>query len=132
MHLITKKSQYSFSLKSITFQFSKCVICFFIYTIISNAGISKSQLCHWKLRVVSEKTAILSPCVVILIAVTVLIRVCGCVVQAARTFVWIRIDSSPVKHFLAVECHPPAVCFTIAEECRVIALVLYKLLTVNG
>ena len=54
------------------FQFPQGVIT--LFTAI--AGITKPELFDWKLCLVSEKTAVLAPYIVILITVTTIIGVC--------------------------------------------------------
>ena len=113
--------------ESKTLELSKCVVS--LVTII--IGISKPQLFHWQLGFVFEEAAILSPCGVIGVTVASAVNVCTCIIQAACAFVINRINSSPVLHLLSITWHPPAVHVTIGEELRVVALVLYKLLTVS-
>ena len=113
--------------ESKTLELSKCVVS--LVTII--IGISKPQLFHWQLELVFEEAAVLSQCVVILVAVASEVNVCTCIIQAACAFIINRINSSPVLHLFSITWHPPAVHVTIEEEHWVVALLLYKLLTVS-
>ena len=116
--------------ESITPQFSKRVISFFVLT-SENTGISKPQLRHGKLGFVCDQTAVLPPIPIVRIAVAAEVYVCACVVQSACTFEWNRVGSTPVGHIFSVTWHPPATHFPIVKECWMIAAVLNKLLTMR-
>ena len=110
--------------KSKTLEFPKCVVS--LVTIIK--GISKPKLFHKQHEFVFEEGAFLSPCAVTHVAVASVVSVCTCIIQACASVIN-RNNSSPVFHVLSITWHPPAVHVTIVEELRVVALVLYKLLT---
>ena len=90
------------------------------------AGIPKPELLHWKLCLLSEETAVLSPYLVIPVTVT---GTAG-VSHTACALTTTGCCPSPVRHLLRITWHPPSV-WTVKPQTGVITLVLYKLFTVR-
>ena len=57
---------------AVALQFPQSVVAFFVTT----SSISKPELFHWKLCLVSQETAVFTPFLVILITVTAITGVC--------------------------------------------------------
>ena len=92
-------------------------------------SISKPELFYWNLCLVSQESAIFTPCIVILITVTAITGVCTWVGHPAWA---ITIDrwSTPVRHVSRITWHPPRKS-VVSEYLRVITLLLFKLFTVR-
>ena len=95
--------------------------------------IPKPQLCHRKVRLLSEQTAVLTPRLIIYVAVAFTARICtwiwnGYPARALSVISWFC--STPILHFGSVTCHPPAKS-AVFKEARTIAPVLDKLLAVS-
>ena len=112
---------------AVALQFPQSVIAF----LTTFTSISKPELFHWKLCLVSQETAVFTPYVVILITVTAITGVCTWVGHPACA---LTTDScsTPVRHLRRITWHPPSVKAVILKQHRLITLVLNKLLTVWG
>ena len=105
-------------------QFSQGVVAF-LATI--HVHITKPELFYWKLCLVSEKTAVLTPYIVILITVTTITGARTWVGHPACAPTTVRWRSAPVRHHCGITWHPPGV--STSKYPWMITLVLNKLLT---
>ena len=110
---------------AIALQFPQRVVALFQ----RKTSMSKPELFYWKLCLVSQETAVFTPCIVILITVTAITGVCKWVGHPTWA---ITIDrcSTPVRHVSRITWHQPSKSL-VSEYLRVITLVLYKLFTVR-
>ena len=108
------------------FKFPKSVVAF-----CSCICVSKPEPFYWKLCLVSKETAVFTPYIVILIAVTTIAGVCTCLVHSACALTTVaRWCSTPVPLLFRITWDPPS-CST-SEELWFITLILDKLLAVWG
>ena len=123
------KLLYSQLTRSITLQFSQCVVTFLAAT----ASISKPELFHWKMWFVSEETAVFTPNIVILITVTTISGVCTWIGHSACAHTTGRWCSTPVPHLIWITWHPPSLwTWTRKPKTWWITLIFDKLFAVWG
>ena len=92
--------------------------------------ITMHELFYWKMCLVSEETAVLTPNWVILITVTAILGVCTRVVHPACALTTAKWCSTPVRHLSRITWHPPSI--TASEYHWTMTLVLDKLLAMWG
>ena len=100
------------------------------------SSISKPQLFDWKMRFISEETAVFSPHIVILVTVTSGSLACAWIIYSACTNLSSisRWCSTPVIHSNAIAWHPPSECFVSVnfKQYGGMTLILDELFTVQG
>ena len=92
-------------------------------------SVSRPELFHWKLCLVSEKTAVFTPNIVIRITITATTGVCTWVVHSACALTTARWCPAPVSHLSRITWHPPSIS-ALSELHGVITFILDKLLAV--
>ena len=92
-------------------------------------SVSRPELFYWKLCLVSEKTAVFTPNIVIRITITATTGVCTRVVHSACALTTARWCPAPVSHLGRITWHPPSIS-ALSELHGVITLILDKLLAV--
>ena len=113
---------------SITYEFTEGVIAF----LVEAFGISKSQLDDWEMRLFPDKTAVLSPHLVVFVTVAAIAGICA--LPSYSTCALVRICgscSTPILHFYTISWHPPAERISIEQKTGVKTFVFDKLLTVG-
>ena len=113
---------------AIALKLSQCMVALFITACVV-AYISKPELHHGKMILVTEKSAVFTPYSVIFITVTTITGVCAWVGHPTCALTTDRC-STPVRHLNRITWHPPG-C-SIFEHLWTITLILDKLLTVWG
>ena len=105
---------------AVTLEFSKSMISH----LCTVPCITKPELFHWKLCLVSQETAVFTPYTVILITVTAKTGVCAWVGYPTCA---LSIDrcSTPVRHLRRITWHPPSES-TVPKNDRAITLILHS------
>ena len=90
--------------------------------------LSKFQLNYRKMRLLCEKNAVFTPCVIIFIAIATTAAVCTRIRHPAYALVGVRRGgSSPLCHLYYVRWYPPVTRVTHIQKRRIIAFILDKL-----
>ena len=92
-------------------------------------SVSRPELFYWKLCLVSKKTAVFTPNIVIRITITATTGVCTWVVHSACALTTARWCPAPVSHLSRITWHPPSIS-ALSELHGVITFILDKLLAV--